>query len=186
MLLPKLLSSELLKLLSLRLEQQQWVRRIEEDIATEDVLDDGSALGLLHFVTNTPDFLEAVRSICACTELTTFRGRVYRFVPNSIHHDSWHDDVGDEMDRRVLGMSVNLGSRRYAGGILQMRERDSERMVFEIANTGWGDATLFRISDRLEHQVTTVTGSEPRTAFAGWFRSHERDFFSSMRRASAP
>ena len=186
-LLPRLLDPEILKFVPLRL-QQHWVRRIEKGIATEDVLDDELALGLLHFITNTPDFLEAVRDISGCAAVTLFRGRVYRFIPDSVHHDSWHDDVGDTMDRRVIGMSINLGSREYAGGVFQLRQFGSKRMVAEIANTGWGDATLFRISRGLEHQVTAVTGKEPRMAFAGWFRSDAEDFFTSLRRvaASAP
>lgn len=89
------------------------------------------------------------------------------------------------MDRRLIGMSINLGSRKYAGGVFQLREHDSKRIIFEIANTGWGDAILFRISSRLDHQVTAVTGNEPRTAFAGWFRSDAEDFFTSLRRAAA-
>ena len=50
-----------------------------------------------------------------------------------------------------------------------MRERDTRRVIFELANTGPGDAVLFRISEKLEHMVTAVEGDEPRTVFAGWF-----------------
>lgn len=184
-LLPKLLEPELLKFILPRLEQQPWITRIEKGIATEDVLDDELALSLLHFVANTPGFLGAVRDISGCPDVILFRGRLYRFIPNSIHHDSWHDDVGGNTDRRLIGMSINLGSREYAGGVFQLREHHSKRIIFEIANTGWGDATLFRISSCLDHQVTAVMGNEPRISFAGWFRADAEDFFTSLRRAAA-
>jgi len=183
--LPQLLDPGLLKFIQGRVERQPWIRRTEEGIAAEDVLDDELCLSLLHFVANTPRFLEAVGHIGGSADLSLFRGRVYRFIPNSAHHDSWHDDVGDNMDRRLIGMSINLGSRAYAGGAFQLRDFISKRMHAEVANTGWGDATLFRISLQLEHRVTAVSGSEPRMAFAGWFRAGAEDFYSSLRRAAA-
>jgi hypothetical protein len=50
-------------------------------------------------------------------------------------------------------------------------------MLAEIANTGWGDAMLFRTSKQLQHRVTDVVGNEPKTAFAGWFKSEDRNPF---------
>jgi hypothetical protein len=41
----------------------------------------------------------------------------------------------------------------------------------EIANTGRGDAFLFRISEAYVHQVKPVQGTAHKTAFAGWFRA---------------
>ncbi len=184
-LLPKLLDAELLNYLQLRLEQPLWRSRTDEGIATEDVLDDSRALSLLHFVTNSPAFVTAVCDISGCADTSLFLGRIYRFIPNSVHYDSWHDDLGDEADRRLIGMSVNLGSRNYAGGYLQLRDREAGRTIFAIANTGWGDATLFRISKHLEHRVTAVTGTQPRIAFAGWFRANREDFFSTLKRPAA-
>lgn len=183
--LPQLLDPELLRFLLPRLAQSRWIRRIDKDIAAEDVLDDELALSLLHFVSNSPAFLGAIRAVCDCAGASVFRGRIYRLLPGSALHDSWHDDVGDDKDRRLVGMSINLGQRAYAGGVFQLRDFDSKRVIREIANTGRGDATLFRISLQLEHQVTAVTGKEPRIAFAGWFRSDMDDFFTSLRHASA-
>jgi hypothetical protein len=77
-------------------------------------------------------------------------------------------------------MSVNLSLRGYEGGIFQLREWSSKRILAEIANTGWGDATLFRISAELEHQVTEVTGEQPKTAFAGWFKSEDPNPFAGQ------
>jgi hypothetical protein len=43
-----------------------------------------------------------------------------------------------------------------------------------VANTGAGDAVLFRIAERLEHRVTSLRGDVPRTAYAGWFLREPR------------
>ena len=174
-LLPKLLEPPLLDFLLERLEQGLWQDRVHEDIGNEVVLEDASARGLLHFVANAPAFLKIVQEITGCGPLTQFRGRIYRFVPNSGHYDSWHNDNGNG---RLVAMSLNLSLRGYEGGVFQLREWSSKRILAEIANTGWGDATLFRISGELEHQVTEVTGEQPKTAFAGWFKSEDPNPFA--------
>jgi hypothetical protein len=84
------------------------------------------------------------------------------------HTDDWHDDTSDG---RLLAMSINLSPRGYQGGVFQMRESKSHWTLMEIANTGLGDALLFRVSSDLQHRVTEVQTGEPRTAFAGWFHS---------------
>ena len=67
-------------------------------------------------------------------------------------------------------MSINLEPIPYAGGVLQIRLRQSEEIIEEVDNVGPGDAILFRIDGALQHRATPVT-SGVKTAFAGWFRS---------------
>jgi hypothetical protein len=62
-----------------------------------------------------------------------------------------------------------------------MRPRGDERLLVEFANTTPGDATLFRISDSLVHRVTSLTGSQPKTAFAGWFVANEASLADRLR-----
>lgn len=176
-LLPKLLEPPLLDFLLERLEQGPWRDEAHKDIGVEVVLEDAPARGLLHFVANAPAFLKTVQEITGHGPLTRFGGRIYRFVPNSGHFDSWHNDNDDG---RLVAMSLNLSSRGYEGGVFQLREWSSKRILAEIANTGWGDATLFRISRYLEHRVTEVTGEQPKTAFAGWFKSGDPNPFAEM------
>lgn len=180
--LPKLLDTELLKFLLPQIEGERWIRRTHEGIGSDDILDDGIAARLLHFLANTPVFIGAVRDISGCEDVSIFRGHVYRLIPNSDHYDSWHSDITGRDNQRLVGMSINLGMREYKGGLFQLREEDSERMTFEIANTGWGDATLFRLSHRLKHRVTAVTGKEPRISFAGWFSADAKGYFASLLR----
>ena len=139
-----------------------------EAIGVDSNLADTVAVALLNLVANDHRLFRIVREITGCGPIGCFRGRVYRMLPNAGHYDSWHNDLGDE---RLITLSVNLSPEPYSGGILQIRHRPSNRIVYEVANTGLGDAILFRISPDLEHRVTEVTGSVPKTAFAGWFRS---------------
>jgi len=180
-LLPKLLEPKLLEFVLSRIEQGPWQTKIHEKIGSEVVLGDILLRNMLHLVTNAPGFLEAVRKISGCGNITWFRGRIYRFIPGQGHYDSWHTD---HMDRRVVAMSLNLSSKVYEGGILQLRDRNSKQILLETANTGCGDAVLFRISEDLDHRVTDVTGKEPKTAFAGWFKSGRPDFLSRLHASS--
>jgi hypothetical protein len=99
-------------------------------------------------------------------------------LPNSGHYDSWHDD---DIKNRLVGISINLSPLQFCGGVFQIREQGSKRLIMQIANTGLGDAILFRISGDLEHQVTEITGNQPKTAFAGWFQSGELDLASRLK-----
>src|SRR6202035_2809333 len=107
----------------------------------------------------------------------------YRMRPELGHYDLWHNDV---LDNRVIGMSLNLSPRGYSGGLFQLRARGSDRVLIDIANTGFGDGIIFRISSDLEHRVSAVEGAEPKTAFAGWFRNAQSDFFSEIRELARP
>lgn len=167
-LLPSLLEPYLLNFVLCRLQDAKWRDMVHEDIGTEVVLDDGPSLNLLRVLANNPSLLAAVQEITGCGLITWFGGRVYRLIPNSGHLDSWHDD---DLWGRLIGMSLNLSPRGYSGGIFQLRERKSKKIITEVANTGLGDATLFRISKELEHRVTDISGDEPKTAFAGWFQT---------------
>lgn len=138
-------------------------------IGTEIVLMNNLALNLIHFAVSAPAFIEGVRRFTGCDDLSWFDGRIYRFVPGAAHHDSWHDDVGED---RLVGMSVNLSSVPHQGGRFQLRDRITKAMHCEVTSTVLGNAHLFRISPKLQHRVDTVVGCQLKTAFAGWpFRS---------------
>jgi 2OG-Fe(II) oxygenase superfamily len=78
----------------------------------------------------------------------------------------------------LLALSINLGKQSYEGGVLEIRRHKSQESV-QVVNTEFGDAILFRLADYLEHRVTNVEGTVPKTAFAGWFRS-QPDFWASL------
>jgi hypothetical protein len=180
--LPQLLEPALLEFVQRRLEQTQWKTKIhDDDIGEEYVTHDRELLAVLHFVSNALKFREAIHEIAGCCPLRLFRGRVYQMNPATGHHDNWHDD---NCDSRLVGMSINLSRRDYRGGLFQLRDRQSGSMLVQIANTGLGDALIFRISSELEHRISDVEGDEPKTAFAGWFKSDGPDLLSDLLRHS--
>ena len=184
-LLTGLLDASLLALLQPLIDNGLWCDKTHGDIAKEVVLHDERALSLLHFAINSPVFLDAARTMTGCDEITWFGGRIYSLIPGTDHYDSWHDDVVD-FEIRLVGMSINLSPKGYDGGVFELRERAAERVPVQIANSGVGNARLFRIAPELQHQVTVVTGSRPRIAFAGWFYAGEPDLLSRLRKATTP
>lgn len=171
-----LLGPELVHAVDEGLHRGTWIDHEHEGLGREVILDDKRTIALLHFVANTPVFLGLVREITGCDAITRFEGRVYRMMPGSDHYDSWHHDA---LAHRVVGMSLNLGSKPYAGGTFQLRKEGEHTISHELPNRVPGDAILFRISPALEHRVMPVRGTEPKTAFAGWFFSGGADFFST-------
>jgi hypothetical protein len=166
--LPSLLDPELLSLALSNIEQGRWHERVvaKSSYYSESILERGAAFQLLMFATNAPKFLETVSEITGYNSITWFEGRVYRMAPNAGHTNVWHTDA---VDGRLTAMSLNLSPCKFSGGLVQIREKESPRMLWEIANTGLGDAILFRVSRDLQHRVTDVQAGAPRTSFAGWF-----------------
>ena len=122
---------------------------------------------MLELLCNDAAMLRAVESLTGCAPLVRFNGFVYRLAPATGHHHNWHNDV---LHGRRVAMSINLEAHPYAGGVLMIRERASQRVIEQVENTGAGDAVLFRIDPVLQHRATAVSGGV-KTAFAGWFRS---------------
>ncbi len=98
--------------------------------------------------------------------------RLYRMVPGHRHYLGWHDDgIGN----RLIGMSVNLTDGTFEGGEFQIRDRRSKGdPTNTVANTGPGDAFLFRIGRAFEHRVRAVRGAIPKDTFVGWFVSEPK------------
>jgi 2OG-Fe(II) oxygenase superfamily len=167
-----------LAFLERRLEQGKWQTRIHPGVGREYVLEDPPALNLLHFVANLPDFRNLIQEITGCGPLRRFKGRIYRMVAAAGHYDEWHDD---NLDSRLIGMSLNLSPRPFRGGLFRLRDRESKHILAEIANTECGSALVFRIADHLQHRVSDMEGEEPKTAFAGWFHPDLPEFFEELR-----
>lgn len=162
------------------MQRGRWIDKIHPGVRQELMLDDEPALQLLHFLASAPAFIAVVRQLTGCDTIAAFRGRIYRMLPGPTHQDIWHDDLYDEEDR-LVGMSINVSPRVYSGGVFQMRRAESEDFLAELPNPIAGDAIVFRVSPELEHRVTSVDGTEPRTAFAGWFMSTGRDFLAKIK-----
>jgi hypothetical protein len=167
--LPALLDSQLLSQALCYIERGNWREGGVSGFYSESILETGPAVSLLRFVSNSPKFLEVIGEITG-NALTWFDGRIYRMKADAGHSDKWHDDT---IEGRLIAMSLNLSPRGFEGGLFQMKEAKSNRMLVEIANTGPGDALLFRLSTNLQHRVTDVQPGEPKTAYAGWFNNQK-------------
>ncbi len=176
--LKSLIDPDLLEKIRVRLTEAVWEETVHKSVGVECVLRNRYVLSLLHFLLNDPHLLRVIEEITDCRPLRLFVGRVYRMAPDLGHYGLWHNDVSDN---RLVGLSLNLSGVEFEGGLFQLRERGSHTIVAEIANTGFGDAFVFRVSPQIEHRVSPIGGRQPKTAFAGWFRDGHRDFRSLLR-----
>jgi hypothetical protein len=175
--LPRLFEPALFEELMQRVEAAPFVPRDHDGIALEFCMEDKFTAAMLEFFPNNPSFLRMVERITGQPRIGEFNGRVYRMTSSDGHFDQWHDDC---ISSRVVTMSVNLSRQIYAGGALQIRRHGSKEILQEVRNTGFGDALLFRISEKLTHRVQGVIGDIPKTAFAGWFVEGE-DLLPNLR-----
>jgi hypothetical protein len=180
--LPGFLSDDLLTLIHRHLAGGTFSMREDEGIARELCLEPSRALDLLLFVMNAPRLWEALADVTGIAAPAIFGGRVYRFDPAVAHHDSWHDDSAG--GARVVGISVNLGRVPFRGGEFQIRAKAEPERVVTIANTGAGDAIVFRIAPELQHRVLPVEGDVPKTALAGWFSTGQGDYWAELKAAA--
>jgi hypothetical protein len=179
--LPGLLDAEHLDRVHRYVDELGFQHRVHEGIGTEFCLPDGRAVRLLFYLVNDPAFFDLVNRLTGCGRIGCFTGRVYRMVPGSGDYDTWHDDA---IQHRLIGMSINLGAEVYEGGMFQLRDAATRQILCDAPNVGAGDAILFRIDRRLEHWITPLEGTAPKTAFAGWFRSAP-EFLSLLERDPA-
>jgi hypothetical protein len=147
-----------------RLQRQKrtgpWEPKSHSGIKEELILTKPLALHLFGVPTNLTPFLRNVEQISGYPPLTRFHGRVHRMIPTGEHYDSWHWDIDDD-EGLLVGMSLNLTAEPYAGVVVQMRYRETQKGFAEV----------------------------PKTAFAGWFRNQIRGFvhaFSEANRAGRP
>jgi hypothetical protein len=178
--LPQLYEPALLEEIMRRVDSAPFLHKDHDGVGNELCMDDSVTEAMMRFFPNNPTFLRLLERITGEPRLGEFVGRVYRMTSSDGHYDGWHDDC---CHQRVVTMSVNLSRQVYGGGALLMKRRDSDEIIQEIYNTGFGDALLFRISKQLKHRVQEVKGEIPKTAFAGWFLEVE-DFLSNLRKRS--
>jgi hypothetical protein len=170
---------ELLQALDRRLDLAAFRPRVEDGREIELTLDAPDALALTVVALNDPALFAAIDGVTECGSIGCFSGRVHlrRAAPEGGHYYPWHTDAAQQ---RLVGISVNLGSEPFEGGVFELRRRRSKRLLAQVSNPTRGDAVLFRISRHLEHHVTAVTTQTPRLVLAGWFR-RAPDFWQKAR-----
>lgn len=98
-------------------------------------------------------------------------GRVIEARADSEDQLVWHNDMNDT--RRRLGITINLSEQEYEGGMFEMRETATGRMVTRHHHKEMGAALLFAVSSRYEHRVLPVVSGGPRRIYTGWFLMEE-------------
>jgi hypothetical protein len=83
--LEKLLEPALLANVQRQMEQAPWHSSAFDDFGTEFTLDDPVPIRLLLFLLNMPEFLNVIRIITGCSEISDFNGRVYRMAAGPQH-----------------------------------------------------------------------------------------------------
>jgi len=122
----------------------------------------------LRLLTNDESLLSGMESATGTRGLRSFDGSIFRHFPARDHYLDWHNDCDGT---RIIGMSVNLSTRPYQGGRFRLRRANTEEVLADIHYTQLGWAHIFEIGPKLEHCVTEIVGSEPRTSYAGWCRT---------------
>lgn len=165
--LPAILDRELFEIAQAQLGASQFEEKTANLYRELTVANNALPFALLLLLNNLRLF-RLIEEITGCGHIGCFRGRIYRIVPGANHHVEWHTDLNGT---RLVALSVNLNSEPYEGGVLSIREAATERILCELTNSGFGDAILFRIDERLQHRVSDVEGTVAKTALAGWFES---------------
>lgn len=169
---------DLLGSLQRQLAAEGFAHKLNRGIGTELRLPPGALSGGIEFLANDPVLFAAIQDLTGCPAIGCYRGRVYRMMPGADHASDWHSDLSGG---RMITMSVNLSEDVFEGGDLQIRDADSRTVIAHLRNVGFGDAVIFRIDPRLEHQVLPLTGTVPRSAYAGWYLASP-DYASILRR----
>ena len=164
--LQKFIEPSLLKQIQRQINTAEF--KLMENYGAEDYMLNNTTEGLLHFLLNDKKLFKILEQITGCEPIGSLEGRIYRLSPNSGHYDRWHSDIEGH---RLFTISINLSTEVYEGGILQLRDRNSKKILTRLPNVGLGDAIIFKISKNLQHKLSNMTGTTSKIAFAGWFSS---------------
>jgi hypothetical protein len=117
---------------------------------------------------NNRELFHAIEKITEIPAIGNFVGRLHSSVHGGGHHIAWH---GDNADNRLLGLTIDLSSSAYEGGVFELRRKASQEIICAVPRQQPGDAFVFRISPDLQHRLTLIKSGGPRTVGVGWFRS---------------
>lgn len=96
----------------------------------------------------------------------SFRGRTYRVLSEAGHVSPWHDDAVQD---RIAALTINLSPEPFEGARLQVKDVASDEIATEIDDLEFGDAVLIQISRAYQHRNSPLTGTAPKTSYAGFF-----------------
>ena len=165
---PSFFAADLLQWTRDRLSTAPFTWQIHADLdppARNLRLGDPALQLTLRTLFNDARLFGAVERVTGCNRVGCCLTNAYYLDASPDARDAWHGDIDGN---RLVAISVNVGGP-YEGGTLQIRERESRRIVSKVDNNGDGSAVIFRLRDDLEHCVAPVTVGR-RLAIAGWFQ----------------
>jgi hypothetical protein len=180
--IPGILDDDLLRQIRQEMATAVWNQRVHKNLnppAVDLRMEPNAAHSLLGLVLNDPVLLTWIRQITGAEQVSSFLGNVYRIEPGLDHYCAWHNDLVED---RVTALTINLSSEPYSGGMLQIKNLDSGE-IRDVPNTGFGDAILIQIAPHLKHRVSELSGSAPKTAYAGHFY-RQPDYLTLLQQAS--
>jgi Methyltransferase domain len=177
--LPRFLDDAILDRIQRYVDEGEFSARSYDGIRTDLRMDRGKAVELMLLFVNDPHLFELVRTITGCRRIGRFDGSVYRVMPGPEHEESWHGEI---FGHGMVEMGIDLSTRPYSGGVLEVRDRDSQEVVHREADTEPGDAVLLRVAPFVQHRYTAVEGDSPRTVYAGRFMWFKRGSGSKLAR----
>src|SRR5262249_38664552 len=110
--LPQFIDAALLKVIMPSLERARFGDKVHSNsnhqTFAEDLTIDGTELAVhsFHLILNNERLFDLIRQVTGCTDIGSFAGRIYKNLPDSGHHLSWHDDMSSS--DRLIGISINL------------------------------------------------------------------------------
>jgi hypothetical protein len=134
----------------------------------------GPVVPMLEDLLNQPCVLRKVEEWCGLKprRLSRFVGRLY-MLGEECGTEDWHSDCLEPY-ARLLGFSLDLSPKPYAGGELTLRNKKDKSPCGRAKAEHRGEALLFRIDPNLQHRVLPIEGGDPRIAFVGWFIAEGR------------
>lgn len=122
----------------------------------------------LRFALERPVFLRWVEAAAGCETLSRMSGVVAEMAAGTDQGLGWHNDRNDGGLGRRLAVAIHLSDAPHEGGVFEMCEQPSGRLLVREGAQPPGSMILFRIDRRLRHRVTPVISGGPRRVFAGW------------------
>ncbi|GAA0307879.1 hypothetical protein GCM10009087_17370 [Sphingomonas oligophenolica] len=113
------------------------------------------------------NLIDWIEHVTGCGPLEAIEGRVVRARANNHDQLLWHDDLDDV--RRRLAVTINLSKQNYEGGLFELREKRTGKLLASHHHLEPGTALIFDVAYDIEHRVLPVTSGGPRCVYTGWF-----------------
>jgi 2OG-Fe(II) oxygenase superfamily len=148
-------------------QRGSYVPEYIDKIGWRTVEDPDVAGCALRFALQRPAFLRWCEAAAGCETLNLITGTVAEMAAGTDQGLGWHDDRNDGGLRR-LAVTIHLSETPYEGGLFEMCEKQSGRLLVREGALPPGSVMLFEIDRRFRHRVTQVMSGGPRRVFAGW------------------